>query len=96
MKSVKQMMAELFRSAGDGSVSLSKTMKAVAFITCTYVVLLQAHRGELNMDFFLIYFGLAVGNDQLGKWQSIRREVKQSANSGDWPANQTSQTNKVE
>lgn len=75
MKSVKQTVDELFRSAGDGSVSLSKTMKAVAFLVCSYVVLLQAHRGELGLDIFLTYFGLVVGNDQLGKWQSIKREV---------------------
>lgn len=75
MKSVKQMADELFRSAGDGSVSLSKTMKALAFLVCSYVVLLQAHRGELGLDIFLTYFGLVVGNDQLGKWQSIKREV---------------------
>lgn len=69
-----RILLQLFRSAGDGSVSLSKTMKALGFIACTYIVLLQAHRGTLSVDIFLTYFGLVVGNDQLGKWQSIKRE----------------------
>lgn len=83
MKSVKQMVAELFRSAGDGSVSLSKTMKAIAFLTCTYVVLLQADRGTLGLDIFFAYFGLVVGNDQLAKWQSIKREAMTQTNQAD-------------
>jgi len=69
-----RILKQLFESAGDGSVSLSKTMKAVGFIVVTYVVLLQAHRGTLSGEIFLMYFGLVVGNDQLGKWQSIKRE----------------------
>lgn len=67
----------LFASAGDGSVSLSKTMKLVGFITVTYIVLLQAHRGTLAGETFLMYFGLVIGNDQIGKWQSIQREKAQ-------------------
>lgn len=69
-----RIFKQLFESAGDGSVSLSKTMKGVGFAVCTYIVLLQAHRGTLDLDIFLTYFGLVVGNDQLGKWQSIKRE----------------------
>lgn len=88
MKSVRLIVDELFRSAGDGSVSLSKTMKAVGFLACTYIVLLQAHRGVLGVDTFLTYFGIVVGNDQLGKWQSIKREAIARTNPVDEDAGQ--------
>lgn len=74
MNLLSRIIEGLFASAGDGSVSLSKTMKLVGFIVVTYIVLLQAHRGTLSVDIFLTYFGLVIGNDQIGKWQSIKRE----------------------
>lgn len=85
MTALSRIVHELFRSAGDGSVSLSKTMKMIGFIVVTYIVLLQAHRGTLTVEIFLAYFGLVIGNDQTGKWLSIKREKIQldSANPGD-------------
>lgn len=74
MSALSRIIAGLFASAGDGSVSLSKTMKFVGFIVVTYIVLLQAQRGTLTGEIFLMYFGLIIGNDQVAKWQSIKRE----------------------
>ena len=70
-----EIVNDLFKSAGDGSVSLSKTMKAIGFLACTWVIVMQAYHGQLSVEMFLTYFGIVVGNDQIGKWQSIRREV---------------------
>lgn len=86
MNLLSRIIAGLFASAGDGSVSLSKTMKFVGFIVVTYIVLLQAHRGTLTGETFLIYFGLIVGNDQVAKWQSIKREkIQLDASTGEEP-----------
>lgn len=90
MNLLSRIIMGLFASAGDGSVSLSKTMKLVGFVTVTYIVLLQAHRGTLAGETFLMYFGLVIGNDQIGKWQSIQREKAQL----DSPSGNTDDGNK--
>lgn len=74
MSLLGRLLLGLFASDASGGVSLSKTMKLIGFVVVTYIIILQAHRDTLSVDIFLTYFGLIIGNDQIGKWQSIRRE----------------------